>query len=371
MPDLPTLLHSLDDLVALPTVPGENNREWLDYVSARLTQAGCSVAEVPSPTGDCSGLIASIGPDLPGGILLSGHVDVVSTEGQAWTSDPFRLRQSGDRVFGRGVTDMKGFVACALAVMEEAARRPLPRPIHLVLSADEETTCRSAQSLAAYVAEKLPPPRGIIIGEPTLLRPTNRHKGSYTYEVTVTGRAAHASRPELGVSATALAARLITWIEDQSAAAYSPELTTHSVGIVDGGSANNIIAGHCRFEWDIRLAPGDQLDQIEQTFQAEAERLLSPVRENAPEADISLRQTASFPGFLTPPDHPFTQECLHNSDAMEPGEFPAGTEAGIYAATGIPVIVMGPGDIAQAHIADEFLDVSQLENCAAQLRAFV
>ena len=298
---------------------------------------------------------------------MSGHVDVVSTEGQSWTGDPFRLRRDGNRLFGRGVTDMKGFVACAIAAMENAARHPGARPLHLALSADEESTCQSARSLASFVADKLPAPRGVLVGEPTLLCPVNCHKGSYTYEVCITGRAVHASRPETGVSATTLAARLMTWIDDRSAAAYAPSATTHSIGTIEGGTASNIIAGHCRFEWDIRLAPGDDLTAIERDFQTEADRLLEKERQRAPEADVKLRRTASFPGFRTPPETPFAQECLAVSHAADHLEFAGGTEAGIYADAGLPVIVMGPGDIAQAHITDEYIDIKQLEACTAQL----
>ncbi|WP_306114234.1 MULTISPECIES: acetylornithine deacetylase [unclassified Roseovarius] len=368
MADLPAILTVLDDLVAIRTVPGEKNAEWLRYVSARLAAIGAEIAEVPSPAGERTGLIASIGPDRPGGLVLSGHLDVVSADGQSWTSDPFRLRRTENRVYGRGTTDMKGFVACAIAVFEEAARGDLSHPVHIALSADEETACQSARSLAAHIAKNLPPPRGVLVGEPTALRPSNGQKGSYTYAVDVTGRAAHASMPELGVSATAIAARLMTWIEDQSARVYGPETTSHSVGVVEGGTASNIIAGHCRFEWDIRLAAGDRLDQIEQAFHTEVERLLVPHRENAAEVDVRLQQTADFPGFLTAPDHPFVKECLMASDAGDPQAFPAGSEGGIYSAAGLPVVIMGPGDLAQAHIADEFLEIEQLESCAVQLR---
>ena len=368
MADVATVLAILDDLVAIPTVPGQKNREWLGYVSSRLAGVGCSFTEVPSPAGDCRGLIACTGPETAGGLVLSGHVDVVSTEGQDWSSDPFRLRKEGGRVYGRGVADMKGFVACAIAVMEEACRQPVSRPLYLALSADEESTCQSAISLAAFAAQTLPAPRGVLMGEPTRLHPVNRHKGSYTNTVDVTGRAAHASLPELGASATALAARLMTWVDDQSAGSYAPSATTHSVGVVEGGSASNIIAGQCRFEWDIRLAPGDDLEEIERRFLAEADRHLAALRKQAPESGVTVHRTASFPGFRTPSETPFAQECLAVSGAADPGELAAGTEAGIYAAAGLPVIIMGPGDIAQAHIADEFLDIRQLESCVLQLK---
>lgn len=367
MMDVSSTLSILDDLVAIPSVPGKANQEWLCYVRSRLAAAGCRVAVVPSATGACDGLIASVGPDQPGGLVLSGHVDVVSVDGQSWTSDPFRLRRAHNRLYGRGTTDMKGFVACAIATMEHAAQQRLERPLHVALSADEETTCQSAITLAAFVAEKLPAPRGVLVGEPTCLRPVNRHRASFTYEVEVTGRPAHASMPELGLSATALAARLITWIDDRSAKVFSPDATTHSIGTLGGGAANNIIAGRCRFEWDIRMSPGSDVEEIADAFRREADRLLAPLRKRIPEAAVSLNETARFPGFHTFANTLFAEECISVSAAASHAAMAAATEAGIFEGAGLPVIVMGPGDMEQAHTADEFIETGQLAGCLAQL----
>lgn len=366
MSELADVLEILDTLVAIPSVPGRENGAWLDYVAGRLRGAGCQVTIVPSPDASCHGLMATTGPRIAGGLALSGHVDVVSAEGQDWSGDPFRLRQDGPALIGRGVADMKGFVACAIAMMEAATRLPLSRPLCLVLSADEETTCRSAESLAACLAGQ-PALRGVLVGEPTQLCAVNRHKGSYTCEVEVTGRPAHASLPELGASAIAMAARLIAWLDERSARSNAPDATTHSVGRITGGTASNIIAEHCRFEWDIRLAPGRDLDSVIGALKAEADRLCAPFREQAPEVAVTVRRTASFPGFRTEPDNGFARECLAVSASDAFDEMAAGTEAGLYQAAGFPVIVMGPGDMAQAHTADEQIDRDQLSGCLAQL----
>lgn len=368
MTDLSQALAILDDLVAIPSVPGEQNQTWLSYVRSRLEAAGCRVSVVPSPSGDCEGLVASIGPDLPGGLVLSGHVDVVSVEGQQWTSDPFRLRHAGNRVVGRGSVDMKGFVACAIATIEHAASQTLARPLHVALSADEETACQSAVSLAAFVADRLPAPRGVLVGEPTCLHPVNRHRSSLTYEVEITGRSAHASMPELGFSATALAAHLMAWIDSRSARVFSPDVTTHSIGTVSGGTANNIIAGQCRFEWDIRLSPSEDLAKLTDGFRREAGRRLDEVRDRVPEAAVSLKETARFPGFHTEADSLFAQECIAVSDAASHKAMAAATEAGIFQDAGLPVIVMGPGNMEQAHTPDEFIELDQLAGCLAQLQ---
>lgn len=371
MTDISTQLDILADLVAIPTVPGENNEVWLSYVATRLSAAGCRVTQVPSKLGDCTGLIASVGPEIPGGLILSGHVDVVSVEGQDWTGDPFRLRRSGGRVLGRGTSDMKGFVSCAIAAMEDRARNPSATPLHIALSADEESTCQSAVSLAEFAARWLPAPRGVLIGEPTLLHPVSGHKGSYTYEVAVTGRPAHASMPELGASATALAARLIAWLDDQSAKVSSPNSTTHSVGRIKGGTASNIIAAQCRFDWDIRLAPGDDLGAILQAFEAVAQKLCADARCRMPEVDVRLQQTAAFPSFRTDAASPLARECLVVSEISDTVEMVAATEAGIFQTAGFPVVVMGPGDMAQAHTPDEFVELDQLAGSAAQLRRLI
>ena len=368
MTDLSQTLAILDDLVAIPSVPGEQNQTWLSYVRSRLEAAGCRVSVVPSPRGDCEGLVASIGPDLPGGLVLSGHVDVVSVEGQQWTSDPFRLRRAGNSVVGRGSADMKGFVACAIATMEHAASQTLARPLHIALSADEETTCQSAVSLAAFIAEGLPSPRGVLVGEPTCLRPVNRHRASFTYEVEVTGRSAHASMPELGFSATGLAAHLMAWIDNRSARVFSPDVTTHSIGTVSGGTANNIIAGQCRFEWDIRLSPNEDLAELTEAFRREAGRRLGLVQDRVPEAQVTLTETARFPGFNMNADSPFAHECVAASDAASPMAMAAATEAGIFEDAGLPVIVMGPGNMEQAHTPDESIELDQLTGCLAQLQ---
>ena len=359
-------LDILADLVAIPSIPGRSNETWLEYVKARLSAVGCRISVVPSPAGDCHGLIASLGPDVPGGIVLSGHVDVVSTEGQDWTGDPFGLRREGGKLFGRGTADVKGFVACAIAQIEEVARAPTEIPVHLCLSADEETTCQSAISLARHIKAHLPPVRGVLVGEPTRLAPANWQKHSYTCKIVVTGRAAHAGQPALGVSATALAARLIAWIDDRSGDPADPEATTFSIGTLHGGVASNTIAEHCDCEWDLRLSPDDTLDAILQAARAEGARLVA----KNPGAGITITESARFPGFLTAPDSDFAQTCRAVS-SNDFTQFQAGSEAGIFEAEGLPVIVMGPGDIAQAHIADEFIETGQIDQCCQQLRRLI
>ncbi len=217
--------------------------------------------------------------------------------------------------------------------------------MHLALPADEESTCHSAVSLAAHIAEHTPAPRGVLVGGPTCFAPVNRHKGSFIYTINVKGRSAHASMPELGVSATALAAHLITWIDSQSARSSAASATTHSIGWIEGGSTSNIIAEHCQFEWDIRLAPQDDLNALIDACRAQAAGMLTALQTRIPEAAITIEQTVRFPGFHTPPEAGFAQECLAVSAATSHVEFSTGTEAGLFQGAGLPVIVMGPGDL--------------------------
>lgn len=210
MEALDRTIATLEALVAIPTVPGQSNAEMVEFITAAVSLLDARVRRVPSPLGDAEGLVLSTGPDVPGGLILSGHMDVVPVEGQDWASDPFRLRRAGDRLIGRGTCDMKGFVACALTQLSLVDPATAEVPLHVVLSADEESTCRSIDTLIAEIARHLPPVRGVIVGEPTALRPVNRHKASATHHVTVRGRAAHASIPHEGIDAVALAVRLMS-----------------------------------------------------------------------------------------------------------------------------------------------------------------
>lgn len=365
-------IATLANLVAIPSVPGQRNAEIVAHVSELLKKHGARVQIVPSPINGENGIVASIGPDVAGGVVLSGHLDVVSTEGQIWTGDPFTLRRGGERLFGRGTTDMKGFVACALTLMTAQAGARLDRPLHLFLSADEESTCRSVESLVQHATAHLPPVRGVIVGEPTQMQVANQHKGAVTFLVEVTGRPIHASMADQGISAITVAAQLVNWLDEMmqtnAAAAdatgpYVPNFSTHTVGTISGGTSNNTVAESCRFQWDARLMPGDEADDLVAAFNARLASLTCCGRNVADEITVRLTREAFFPALLPVADSGFLAEILSARGANVPSTVPYGTEAGIIQQAGFEVIVCGPGNANCAHIADEFVEMAQLKQC--------
>ncbi len=371
MDALSLTLQHLEGLVTCPTLSGDANDQINDYVADCLSSAGTRVVRIPSPLGHVEGIIASIGPDEPGGLILSGHSDVVPVDGQDWTSDPFQLRRQADKLYGRGSTDMKGFVACAMAVMQSAKADELSAPVHLFLSADEESTCQSVQSLIGHAQATLPPVRGVVVGEPTMMRPVDQHKTSATDLVEVTGHSAHASLAHKGVSATALAARLIVWLENETAknaktpgtAGFDPDYSTHTVGLLHGGIANNTVAQNCSFTWDMRLMPGEDLGDVTDRFDLYVQELLCAYQHISPEVQITRTREAVFPGLTPLAPCPFRQDVLAASGTTAFGVAAYGTEAGFFQTAGFDTVVWGPGNIQQAHTADEFIELDQLAGC--------
>lgn len=362
----------LQDLVAIPSVPGAHNDAIVTHVADLLRRHGARVQIVPSPISGENGIVASVGPDVGGGLVLSGHLDVVSTEGQHWTGDPFTLRNDGVRLFGRGTTDMKGFVACALALMTMQAADRMTRPIHLFLSADEESTCRSVESLVQHAIAHLPPVRGVIVGEPTAMRVANQHKSAVTFLVEVSGKPIHASMADQGVSAITVAAQLVAWLDglmQRNAAAaveqgpFLPNFSTHTVGTIAGGSSRNTVAESCSFQWDARLMPGDDAEDLEKDFAAQLAGLTCGGRDVAAEIGVNLTREAFFPALQPDADNPILSEALALCGATSPSTVPYATEAGIIQQAGFKVIVCGPGDAACAHIADEYVEIEQLRQC--------
>ena len=255
--------------------------------------------------------------------------------------------------------------------MQNADQSTLSAPMHLFLSADEETTCQSVQSMIAHAKAHLPLIRGVIVGEPTLMRPVDRHKASATHIVEVTGKSMHASIAHKGVSATALAARLVTWLEEETARAansatghgFDPNYSTHTVGMLKGGIASNTVAENCCFTWDMRLMPDEDMADILSRFDDYAASLVNEVQNFAPEVDISRSSDAIFPGLAAMKEGAFRDEILRVSHADFFGCVPYGTEAGFFQQSGLDTIIWGPGNIEQAHTRDEFIDIEQLETC--------
>lgn len=360
-------------LVGFATVSRDSNLALIEFVRGYLANLGVDSRLVPNADNSKANLFATIGPVVAGGVVLSGHTDVVPVDGQPWTSDPFSVTERNGRLYGRGTADMKSFSAIALAMVPEMLERELKRPIHLALSYDEEIGCLGAPAMIECIAAELPAPRAVVVGEPTDMRIVTSHKSITGAETVVTGREAHSSQTHRGVSAVMAAARLITFLEDMasenaagtaSQTAFEPPYTTIHVGTVRGGTATNIISRECRFGWDIRCIPEDDPQHFLDRFEGYCrDTILPPMQAIAAEADIVTRLTCTVPALQ--PETGGDAEALvrqltgyNSSDAVS-----YGAEAGQFQQAGLSTVMCGPGSIDQAHQPDEYIEKSQVLAC--------
>lgn len=362
----------LEKLVSFPTVSRDSNLALVDWVEEFLDDHGIAAHRVWSEDRRKASLFAMVGPEAEGGVILSGHSDVVPVDGQDWSSDPWVLTERDGRLFGRGAADMKGFVALALAAMAQGARTGLKRPLQLALSHDEELGCIAAPAMIEEMCRTLPRAAAVIVGEPTLMRPVIAHKGSYGFRVHVRGHEVHSSHMNRGVSAIMLAAPLIDWANRMNAEGeasaraevgaepFDPPWTTLHVGTIQGGTAENITARDCRFGFSMRVVPWDDPQDWIARLRTEAARLEEAARRVHPDAAITITATHHVPPLR--PDQGNAAEDLVRRllGANDAQVVSFGTEAGQFQMAGLPAIVCGPGDIAQAHQADEWIAVDQL-----------
>jgi acetylornithine deacetylase len=372
---LPRALEILDRLIAFDTTSRLSNLALIEWVEAYLDGHGVAHRRVPSPDGGKSNLIATIGPDRPGGVVLSGHTDVVPVDGQAWSSDPFRLTPRGDRLYGRGTCDMKGFLALALAAAPDLLARAPKLPVHLALSYDEEVGCLGAPDMIRIIAAELPRPALVVVGEPTNMEAVCGHKGIATFKVTVRGHEAHSSQTQLGVSANMAAVRLMGVLVDLAerlereadpASPFTPRHATLTIGQVNGGTAVNILARECVFIFDLRCPPGLDPMAVLAPFYAEAQALDRALKARFPDAGVLVENRT-----LTPPLAPepggaaeaFARRLTGDNGPSRVVAFAA--EAGQFQQAGFSTVICGPGSIDQAHQADEYVERSQMERGAA------
>lgn len=361
----------LTDLVGFDTVSDRSNLALVDYVDAALRDHGAQTWRLPSKDGRKANLVARLGPDVEGGLLLSGHSDVVPVDGQTWSTPPFELTRIDDRLFGRGSADMKGFVACVLACLPEIAGRDLRKPVYLALSYDEELGCLGVHDIIADLNARSIRPDLCIVGEPTMMEVGLAHKGNRTFRLTFTGQAAHSSRAPTAVNAVAYAAELVTSVTAAQAdialqgpfmTGYDIGHTTVHVGVMKGGRQVNIVPDQCVVDMEFRFLPGEDPTVLaERLVMAEVRRLNRAMAERTPGCGITVEPVYSYPAFDMVADHPavtLVKRCVgRNSDV----KLSYGTEAGCFrAAMDMPVIVCGPGDIRQAHQPDEFITIGQL-----------
>ncbi|HTT79945.1 MAG TPA: acetylornithine deacetylase [Stellaceae bacterium] len=359
----------LDRLVAFDTVSATSNLALIDWVADYL--AGFGITGVRSSAFDGkANLFATIGPPEAGGVLLSGHTDVVPVAGQAWRTDPFRMAEQDGRLYARGSADMKGFLALVLALVPEAASRRLRIPLHLAFTHDEETGCFGAPALIRALPEGIARPRLAIVGEPTAMQVANRQKGCGFFRTRVRGKDGHSSAPERGVNAILAAAEIIAEIRRLAAEAearsrpesgFDPPHTTLSVGTIRGGAAVNIIARECEFEWDLRNVPEDDAAALKaQIDQFIAADLLPRLRARYPQAAIDTETIVNVPPLLPEAGSPAEALARRLTGANSTTTVSFATEAGQYQEAGIPAVVCGPGSIAVAHQPDEYIARAEL-----------
>ncbi|MBB3945483.1 acetylornithine deacetylase [Rhizobium skierniewicense] len=359
----------LERLVSFPSVVGQANADIVEWIAGYAGRCGAQVTTALGPEGDRSNLFISVGPRDRSGVILSGHMDVVPAGEADWSSDPFALRDDGDRLYGRGTSDMKGFLACALAALSEFAKMPLKRPVHLAFSYDEEAGCKGVPNLIKLIPTLCALPDMCIVGEPSGLRAIRAHKGKAAARITVKGRSGHSSRPDQGLNAIhamsevlASAVHAATVLRDGPFDSnFEPPYSSLQVGKISGGQAVNIIPDLCMADIEARAISG-----------VSPAALLEPLRKATEALRISGFETAfdmlsAYPALSLPADAPLAT-LMHDLTGLEPlAAVSYGTEAGLYQAAGIDSIICGPGDIARAHKPNEFVTCDELSACRSML----
>ena len=377
-----TPLEMLEKLVSFPSVSSESNLPVIDFIEEYLASHGVASHRVYDATGDKANLYALVGPEVEGGVVLSGHTDVVPVKGQDWDSDPFTVMRKGDRLYGRGTCDMKGFDALALAFVPEMLKSGLKRPIQIAMSFDEEVGCLGAPSMIDEMRKELPKAAAVFVGEPSMMKVVTAHKGAYGMETHVHGFEIHSSLMHQGVSANMAAARLVNWLhkrfeENRVAtpndvdAMFEPPFTTLHVGMLNGGTAGNITAKDCIFSTDIRCpASQDPMDWYARymEFVGEVEADMQKIR---PETKITVTPRLGNPGLK--PEEDGEAERLARVLTGDNGTHVVsyGTEAGQFQERDYSVVICGPGSIEQAHQPNEFISVEQFEAGAGFMRRLI
>lgn len=363
-------LTVLSRLIAFDTTSADTNLALIAYVENYLAAYGVSSKRISNAAGTKANLVATIGPGTDGGLVLSGHTDVVPVTNQHWTSDPFQLTRRGDRLYGRGTSDMKSFLALAMAAVPALQHGPLQRPVHLAFSYDEEIGCLGAPHLIQHILDSGYRPLATIVGEPTNMSIVNSHKSIHFYELTIKGREAHSSLVHEGVSANMVAIDLLAILSriakaeqrQHRDARFEPEWSTLTVGVIHGGTAANILARECRFVFDLRCIPGRDATDILKEFWDAVAHADAKLRDAGEGMGIAVRTLAEVPGLRYEKNSAAERLCAKLQGLEDEGTaVPYGAEAGQFQAAGFSTVICGPGSIAQAHKPDEFIELSQIE----------
>jgi acetylornithine deacetylase len=362
----------LKRLIAFDSVSDSSNLPVVDFVEGYLRGHGLDSRRAPNAAGDKAAILATIGPRVDGGVALSGHTDVVPVDGQPWSSPPFTLRQASGRLYGRGACDMKGFDACILAMAPAFRDAGLKRPVHIVLSYDEETTCLGSLDIIARFGKDEPLPAAVIVGEPTMMAVADAHKSVATFRTLVTGHEAHSALPALGANAVAAAADVVSEIGRLARAyeegpldpRFTPPYSTLHVGMIRGGTARNILARECVFNWEFRGLPGVTTGSALMKVQAFVDAVAAPrLTRFVSGPAIETTMEVDVPPLAAEAGSAAERLALRLTRSNRTIAVSFATEAGHFQAAGLPTIVCGPGSIDQAHKPDEFVDEAQLVAC--------
>ena len=367
-----TAQDMLARLVSFDTTSRDGNIPLIEFVESYLDGWGIPHFRVDYEAGKKTNLFATIGPDIAGGIVLSGHTDVVPVDGQNWQSNPFTLNEREAKLYGRGTCDMKGFIAVALAMVPKFKAANLKTPIHLALSCDEEVGCKGVRPLVAHIRDHMKKPKLVIVGEPTSMQVVNAHKAAITFSTEVTGHEAHSSLTDQGVNAIMVAGELLGEINrikndmierGDPTGRFNPAYSTVHVGIIEGGTAKNIIPRKCSFQWETRLLPTADIDEVPLRFEKFSKTLEPAMKKIADDTGIQNTRTNAVPGLAPEENSPAEHLALHLAEANGTHAVSYCTEAGLFQQIGIPAIICGPGSIEQAHKPDEFIAVSEMQKC--------
>lgn len=373
-------LEILRTLVGFDTVSHNSNLGLIEWVRDLLACQGVASRLTYDADRRKANLFATVGAPRPGGLILSGHTDVVPVEGQDWTSDPFTLTERDGKLFGRGSADMKGFIASALAMVPDMLAADLPAPIHLALSYDEEVGCFGARGLIADLQEAGFAPAGCIVGEPTLMAPIVSHKGTWRLRCCVRGREAHSAMPTHGVNAIEYAAELVVFMRDIAArfvreethdADFPVPFSTIQTTTIAGGTAQNIVPNACELVVDLRTMPQTSFETLHQEILDFAARLDARMKAAFPETGMQVQFLAGVPAFVVADTAPIVHYARRLARTQGAGKVTFGTEAGLFSQAGIPTVVLGPGSIDDAHRPDEFVSLEQMAACDAFMKRII
>ncbi|MBR9843086.1 MAG: acetylornithine deacetylase [Rhodobacteraceae bacterium] len=369
----------MEKLVSFPTVSHDSNLPLIEWVDAYLGGHGITAHRHYNETNDKAALFAHVGPDADGGIVLSGHTDVVPVEGQPWGTDPFEVVEKDGKLFGRGVCDMKSFDAQAIWALVEAKYEGVTRPLQIALSYDEEIGCTGATPLIEAMDGVVPKASAVIVGEPSMMQAVTGHKGGTGFDVHMRGFEVHSSLMHTGVNAIMYGAKLIEWANQMNAeneakapseidAMFEPPWTTLHVGMIEGGTAHNITALDCRFVLTFRVVPGESVEEWNQKLRDKVAEIEAEMQAVRPEAHISLEEIFDVPGLVPEAEGEAEQIVRRLTGDNASRVVSYGTEAGHFQNGGYSAVICGPGNIEQAHQPNEFLTVEQFDAGVAFMR---